>query len=122
VSNKHSILIVDDEKALADTFALALDEDLFSSEVCYDALSALEILREKKFDAILTDVRMPEMDGKEMVEAIRAEGIKNGPIFMMTGFADYTREDLIAAGAVHVFKKPDDIGTIQDVILKKIAS
>jgi two-component system, NtrC family, nitrogen regulation response regulator NtrX len=86
MSTKATILIVDDEAntlaSLSRAFRLAGHEAV----VCDDALRALEIAREQRFDLILSDVVMPRRDGLSFLEDLKTAGVA-APVVMMSGQA-----------------------------------
>ena len=79
------ILIVDDDAALRQSLAeqLELHEEFVSVE-CDTAARAMEIARAERFDAILLDVGLPDMDGRELCRLLRRGGVQV-PIVMLTG-------------------------------------
>ena len=76
------ILVVDDEKLLVKGVKFNLENEGYEVECAYDGTSALELAREGRFDLILLDVMMPEMDGLEACMKIRE--FSNVPIIMLT--------------------------------------
>ena len=76
------ILVVDDEKTLVKGMKFNLENEGYEVECAYDGTSALELAREGRFDLILLDVMMPEMDGLEACMKIRE--FSNIPIIMLT--------------------------------------
>jgi CheY-like chemotaxis protein len=64
------IVVVDDEKRIADTLALILDSKGYSAEAAHDGESALEICRQRIPDLVLSDVVMPGMNGIELAIAV----------------------------------------------------
>ena len=76
------ILVVDDEKTLVKGMKFNLENEGYEVECAYDGASALELAREGRFDLILLDVMMPEMDGLEACMKIRE--FSNVPIIMLT--------------------------------------
>ncbi len=80
-----SILVVDDELLIRD-----LLYDFFSGQgwqitVAENGAKALEVLRAKKVDLVLTDLRMPEMDGMDLTSRVR-ESYPEMPVVIMTGY------------------------------------
>lgn len=67
------VLVVDDERRIADTLALILNTKDYAAEAAYDGASALEICRQRVPDLIVTDVVMPRMNGIELAIAIRRQ-------------------------------------------------
>lgn len=79
---KTKILVVDDEKEIADLLELYLVSDGYQVLKAYDALEGLEILEKESVDLILLDVMMPTMNGIDMCRKIRATN--NVPIIMVS--------------------------------------
>ena len=83
------ILVVDDEKRIADTLVLILDSEGYAAEAAYEGSTALEICRWKAPDLVLSDVVMPEMNGMELAIAIRQQ-FRDCHILLFSGQADTT--------------------------------
>lgn len=83
----YNIMIVDDEegilKALKRNFVLAGYEKV---ETCSNPVKAVEMLKEKKYHIVLTDIVMPEMDGIELLKEVRRYD-PLAQVIMMTGFS-----------------------------------
>ena len=77
-----NILVVDDEKEIADLLEIYLISDGFQVLKAYSAKEGLRILEEKKIDLVLLDVMMPDMDGIAMCRRIRETN--NIPIIMVS--------------------------------------
>ena len=76
------ILVVDDEKEIADLLELYLISDGFQVKKAYDAQEGLRIMKEEKIDLVLLDIMMPNIDGLEMCRRIRETN--NVPIIMVS--------------------------------------
>ena len=76
------ILVVDDEKTLVKGMKFNLENEGYEVECAYDGAAALGLAREGRFDLIILDVMMPEMDGLEACMKIRE--FSNVPIIMLT--------------------------------------
>ena len=76
------ILVVDDEKTLVKGMKFNLENEGYEVECAYDGAAALELAREGRFDLLILDVMMPEMDGLEACMRIRE--FSNVPIIMLT--------------------------------------
>ncbi len=85
MSAGHKILIVDDDAALRHSLAeqLQLHEEFAAAEAA-TAAEALEMAKVQYFDAILLDVGLPDMDGRELCRVMRRAGVRS-PILMLTG-------------------------------------
>ena len=115
------ILVVDDEKTLVKGMKFNLENEGYEVECAYDGTSALELAREGRFDLILLDVMMPEMDGLEACMKIRE--FSNVPIIMLT--ARESEEDQLTGltnGADNYITKPFRLRVLKahmDVLLKR---
>lgn len=79
------VLVVDDDGALRQSLVEQLElNDEFSCAECGDAAEALEIVKTEHFDAIVLDVGLPDMNGRELCGRLRRAGVQV-PIMMLTG-------------------------------------
>ena len=76
------ILVVDDEKTLVKGITFNLENEGYQVECAYDGASAVELARNEKFDLLILDVMMPEVDGLEACMRIRE--FSNVPVIMLT--------------------------------------
>ncbi len=80
----RKILIVDDDPALRQTLTEQLElNDEFVAFACDTAAQALDIADKERFDAILLDIGLPDMDGRELCQVLRRRGV-HVPIMMLT--------------------------------------
>ncbi|MDH3492978.1 MAG: response regulator transcription factor [Acidobacteriota bacterium] len=103
------ILIVEDEKHIADGLVFNLDTEGFSTAVAEDGETALEMVRSTDFDAIVLDVMLPNITGFEVAKKLRDAG-NFTPILMLT--ARSRPEDVLegfAAGADDYLPKPFEL-------------
>ena len=109
MSESISILIVDDNPSMADTLADILGVKGFEVHSAYSGAEALETLRDYPFDILLTDVRMPDMNGVELYRATR----QTHPHLITVLMTAYAADDIIrqgmAEGIKTVLNKPVDI-------------
>ena len=115
------ILIVDDDQIILDVLARRTVSFGFDVSISSDGKEAVEKLQEdSNFKVVLTDIKMPRMDGIELVKYIR----QNHPeikVIVMTGFRDeYSEEDVLKAGAVDYIEKPFLKDELQEKLLKVI--
>jgi two-component system response regulator FixJ len=100
------VYIVDDDEAVRDSLGLLLESAGHLIEAFEAAAEALESCRTRLPACIVTDVRMPEMDGLEFQEKLAASGI-DVPVIVMTGHADVPLAvRAMKAGAVDFIEKP----------------
>ena len=76
------ILVVDDEKTLVKGMKFNLENEGYQVECAYDGLTAVELARNERYDLLILDVMMPELDGLETCMRIRE--FSNIPIIMLT--------------------------------------
>ena len=80
-----SILVVDDEASATRILRLQLENAGYEVETACNGEMALELMRERDFDVLVTDVNMPKMDGHELCQAIREQLPDSDPIvFVLT--------------------------------------
>lgn len=87
------ILIVEDDKDLNKTLEIFLRNEEFEISTCFDGLEALSLLNQDKFDLILTDIMMPNLDGFSLAEKIRSKD-KVTPIIFMSAKDDKISKQL----------------------------
>ena len=83
MADKIRLLMVEDERMLAEILADTLSDRDFDVRLAYDGAEALEICRCERFDAVVTDIMMPRMDGYALVRALRSEGC-DAPVLFLT--------------------------------------
>jgi two-component system cell cycle response regulator len=110
---KERILIVDDDSYLREMFEKLLEALRFVTASAASAPEALDMLAGGDYTFLLTDMKMPEMDGMELVKRV-AERFPDISIIAMTGFSEgYRYVDVINAGANDFIKKPFDIEELE---------
>ena len=83
---ERKILIVEDEKKIADTLKFGLDEIGFSVEVAYDGKLGYHLFCAKDFDLVILDINLPGMNGYDLCKAIRSQN-QNIPVLMLTSMS-----------------------------------
>jgi len=116
MEKKISILIVDDEESVRDSLYSWFTEDGYRVEVAEDAKKALSLLEANGFDIILTDLKMPGMDGLELLQRIKSLN-KDSIIIVMTAFASVdTAVKALKEGAFDYVTKPFDPDDLSHLI------
>lgn len=111
------ILIVDDESEICASLSSMLEWRGFEVATAANGLRAIEILKEKTFDIIMSDINMPTMDGVELLKHV-VTAYPTVPVVLMTGYADYNEEDLLRIGAKTVLHKPFNSKTLVETLSK----
>jgi CheY-like chemotaxis protein len=116
--NGGRILVVDDDVLLRHSVADVLEDEGYVVEHAMDGIEALAKIAVSPPDAILLDVLMPRMNGKQLLEALRDdERTAHIPVLMMTAIQGFDAHRTTALGAADLVEKPFDI----DELLNKIA-
>ncbi len=112
------ILVLDDERTVGDRLKPALEADGHRVETFIDPRKALKRLDEKTFDIVLTDVRMQEIDGIQVLEHVRARSPRT-KVLMFTGYAtmELAREAL-DKGVFDFIAKPFRLRDIRDMVAR----
>jgi DNA-binding response OmpR family regulator len=117
------ILIAEDEEPLRSLITRALAEDGHFVVACADGVEALDMLQSEDggFDLLLTDIKMPDMDGIALTLAV-ARDFPKIPILLMTGYADQ-RERVAGLGALicDVVAKPFAVAEIKFAVATALA-
>ena len=104
--SKYSILVVDDEQLIRDLIATFLSKLGHSCLTAIDGVDALNQLKESKVDAVITDIKMPNMDGIMLTGEIFGQ-YPDLPVMVMTAFdEEYSAGIAISIGAREFIKKP----------------
>jgi DNA-binding NtrC family response regulator len=113
---KISILIVDDEQSVRDSLYNWFIEDGYQVECAENAKTALNLLESESYDIILADIKMPGMDGLEMMRRIKALK-KESIVIVMTAFASVdTAVQALKDGAFDYVTKPFDPDDLSHLI------
>jgi len=105
-----TIALVDDEHSIRTSVSLALESEGFNVDVFQNGLEALEALESKSYDLGLFDIKMPKMDGNELLSKVRSSKInhlKEMPIIFLTS-KDQEQDEIIGLrmGAADYITKP----------------
>ncbi len=100
------ILVVDDTALIREHLRLILQQDGYEVETANDGRTALELLRSRPIHLLITDWRMPDMDGLELLARVRSEDLPFG-VIVLTGYGDtQVALDAMKAGADDFVTKP----------------
>ncbi len=115
-----TILIVEDEPKMLRLLDLNLAEEGYATHTAQDAETALKILRREKIDLVLTDLKLPGMDGLEFLQAVKRSNA-NIPAIVMTAYGTVeTAVEAMKAGASDYVLKPFSIEEIKLILRKEL--
>ena len=114
------LLIIDDERGIRNTLREILADEGYDVDVAENGKQGLEMAQAKAYDLIFSDIKMPEMDGMELLSKIgdlrlEIEDFKSAetPIVMITGHGDIeTAVQALKTGAYDFLIKPLDLNRI----------
>ncbi|HQW46537.1 MAG TPA: response regulator, partial [Chitinophagaceae bacterium] len=106
------ILVIDDEKSIRKALTEILVSEGYKVDEATDGLEGYNLIKAKKYDCILSDIKMPRMSGLEMLDKLMHEGLDT-PIIMISGHG--TTDDAVDAvkkGAFDYISKPPDLNRL----------
>lgn len=101
-----TVLVVDDDRDLRELISFEIMNSGYKVFVAENGGEAFQIVMKEKIDVVLTDVRMPNGDGVELLNQIKGRNVKAPAVILVTGFAGLSIEDAYNQGAYRMFKKP----------------
>ena len=106
------ILVIDDEKAIRDTLKEILEYEKFNVDIAEDGKKGLAMLQKDEYDAVLCDVKMPGIDGMELLD--QAQGlVPDVPIIMISGHGSIELAiEATKKGAYDFITKPPDLNRL----------
>lgn len=108
----HKILIVDDERAIRRTLRDILEMEKYEVDEAEDGLTCLVKIKQDKFDVVILDIKMPKMDGMDVMDRL-AELSPDIPVIMISGHGDIdTAVEAVKKGAFDFIAKPPDLNRL----------
>lgn len=106
------ILVVDDERAIRNSLKEILGDEGYDVDIAEDGATAVGMAEKERYDVIFCDIKMPNMEGTEVLEKLRADGV-DAAIVMISGHGDIdTAVECIKKGAFDFIQKPLDLNRI----------
>ena len=99
------ILVVDDERAIRNSLKEILSDEGYNVDVAEDGATAIDMAEKERYDVIFCDIKMPNMEGTEVLEKLRTDGVDSA-IIMISGHGDIdTAVECIKKGAFDFIQK-----------------
>lgn len=111
-----NILVVEDEPDLREVLTFVLQDIGYKVFEAENGEVGLRICQEQKIHGIISDIRMPKLDGVQLLKSMREKNPEIPIIFLVTGFADIKESEVYKLGANGFLHKPYDI----DQLTKKL--
>ena len=119
-ASRGLILLVDDEQSIARAYARTLGAAGFSVETAGDGRAAAAAARDRDFDVIVSDITMPEMNGLELLRAVREHDLDVPVVLMTGGPAVDSAVRAMEYGALRYLIKPIDPGELEEVVARAV--
>ncbi|MFN8846495.1 MAG: response regulator [Bdellovibrionales bacterium] len=100
------MLIVDDELGISESLKDYFELENFEVQTASSGNKALEIMNKQSFDIVISDVRMPDGDGRFLLKAIRKIHPTKPIVIMMSGFSDLSIDEVLKEGGTALLSKP----------------
>jgi DNA-binding NtrC family response regulator len=122
MSTKNRILVVDDEEALRIVLSSELEGEGYQVSNAADGQEAINILNKQEFDLVLLDIKMPNVDGFEVLKFVKERWPKT-KVVMLTGFADLKNAiESKKLGAEDFISKPYDLVDLLTTVERVLTS
>jgi len=116
VTSRIRVLLIDDETVFVDRLAGVLTRRGMEVQSVNDGLNALNLLTNELYDVLVLDLRMPGMDGVELLKAIRERDVQT-PVIVLTGHVSIKQlSEAVKEGVAEVVLKPCRIDTLVSCI------
>ncbi len=118
------ILVIDDQQSIRKTLREILEYESFEVDEAEDGQKGIEMFNKESYDLILSDIKMPKLDGIEFLEKVMASANPDVPVIMISGHGNIeTAVDAIKKGAYDYIPKPVDLNrllvTVRNAMEKK---
>jgi EAL domain-containing protein (putative c-di-GMP-specific phosphodiesterase class I) len=114
------VLLVDDEQSIARAYARTLGAAGFAVEIAFDGKAAAAAARERNFDVIVSDIAMPEMNGLELLRAVREHDLDVPFVLMTGGPAIESAVRAVEYGALRYLIKPVTASELEEVVVRAV--
>ncbi len=103
-----SVLVVDDEPVLRELVAFILVDKGFDVCEAESGDAAFQLMHQRRFDVVLSDVRMPKGSGVELLQRINQMEHFRPTVFLVSGYSEISLEEARRLGAMDLLNKPVD--------------
>ena len=116
------VLVVDDEPDIFELMKMQFERVGFECQWAGSAEQAHKLVQSERYDAIVSDINMPGLNGVDLFHALKRDNRLVSPFIFMTGFnkADYTF--LLEMGVDQIFDKPGNLPALVDYVQQFLAN
>lgn len=114
--NGLKVLLVDDEELIREVLRFQLEMEGMYVDEAEDGLVAFNLLTTNKYDFLVSDIRMPNCDGIELLEKLHNYDGHKPRIFMMTAYSSLTEAAAKQKGVIQILSKPSDVENLTKVL------
>jgi DNA-binding NtrC family response regulator len=117
----ENVLIIDDEKSLLDLLSVVFKKEGYGVRTALSAAKGFEVLDKEDIDLVVTDIKMPETDGMEVLKLVR-ENHPDVPVVMITAYGSINQAvEALKAGALDYVVKPFDVEELKIIVGRGLA-
>lgn len=116
--SERVVLVVDDEEEIRDLISFHLSDKGLKTITADSGRSAFDLIVSHKPGVVISDLRMPDGDGFELLRRINSLKRKDPKVIMVTGFWNPEAEDVAIAGAEVILTKPFDVDVLVRLVIK----
>ncbi|MFQ5744516.1 MAG: response regulator [Acidobacteriota bacterium] len=120
MAQANRILVADDESSVREILRRFLEERGFQVETAADGEEALAIIRQGQTDLLLLDLKMPKLDGLELLQRIEEEGLEVAVITISGAADEETARESLRRGAADFITKPFDLMYLETSLMAKL--
>ena len=114
----HDVVAIDNDEVLLLMLKEMYSQEGIHCDTCTDAAALMEMIRQKKYNLLLTDLNMPGINGFELLELLRTSNVGNSrtiPVVVATASGSCNKEELLAKGFAGCLFKPFSISELMEV-------
>jgi DNA-binding NtrC family response regulator len=117
----ENVLIIDDEKSLLDLLSVVFKKEGYGVRTALSAAKGFDVLEKDDIDLVVTDIKMPETDGMEVLKLVR-EKHPDVPVVMITAYGSINQAvEALKAGALDYVVKPFDVEELKIIVGRGLA-
>jgi len=114
--NTKSVLIVDDDPAFRQLMSVVLTDDAYQLEFAGGGRQALEMTEAKRYDAIVLDLKMPDVSGFDVLEGLKASAPGIPCVIIISAASDKLIESIVTPNVIARIRKPFEIAKLKGAI------